>query len=80
VTTPATFRVVSAWPEDCPTCHSPGAVLLVSADGRIRAECLGSLGSDFVYVEDDPACHGSFEVDPTMNHWAVRAEGAQPDR
>jgi len=79
MTTPATFRVVSAWPEDCPTCHKAGAVIMVSADGRIRAECLGSLGSNFIYADEDVACHGSYEVDPEMDHWIVRETGAQPD-
>jgi len=78
--TPTSFRVVAAKWADCPTCHSEGAVLMVGLDGRIRAECLGSLGSDYIYADGDPACHGSYKVNRDTNHWVVRDTGAPPDR
>jgi len=73
-------RVVAAWLGACPECRAAGAVMMVGADGHIRARCLGELGTDYVYDENDPACHGSFEVNPDTNHWGISERGPLPDR
>lgn len=75
----AAIRVVAAWPGACPGCGMEGSVMLVGADGSILARCFGSLGPNYIYHEDDPSCHGSFQVNDEINHWAVSDEGPLPD-